>query len=77
MKIEEAKICLDCDEIYEGSALCPNCGGRIGWPLKEWIGTIGRETEAIALQAPSTAELLFGERPEKIRPDQAIIFYRA
>lgn len=44
MNIQHAKICLDCDEIYDNElTLCPICNGRIGWPLKEWIGTIGRE----------------------------------
>ncbi len=76
MKIEEAKICLDCDEIYEGASYCPNCSGRIGWPLKQWIGTIGRETGALELQGPSTAELLFGDRSDRVHPDQAF-FYRA
>lgn len=76
MKIEEAKICLDCDEIYEGSSLCPNCGGRIGWPLREWIGSMGRETEEMELTGP-TADLLFNERSEKGRTDPAAFFYRA
>lgn len=76
MKIEEAKICLDCDEIYEGTSFCPNCSGRMGWPLKEWIGTIGRETGAFELQRTSTADLLFGDRSARIRPDDAF-FYRA
>lgn len=77
MKIEEAKICLDCDEIYEGSTLCPNCSGRIGWPLREWIGTMGRGAEAVELQSPSAAELLFGERSDKRRLDPALFFHRA
>lgn len=77
MKIEEAKICLDCDEIYEGSSLCPNCSGRIGWPLREWIGTMERGTDSLELQTASTAELLFGDRSEKSRPDPAFFFYRA
>ncbi len=76
MKIEEAKICLDCDEIYEGTSFCPNCSGRIGWPLKQWIGTIGREAGVVDLLGPSTAELLFGDRSGRAHPDDAF-FYRA
>ena len=76
MKIEEAKICLDCDEIYEGNSYCPNCSGRIGWPLKQWIGTIGRENGAVELGEASTAELLFGERSGRLGR-AASYFYRA
>lgn len=78
MKIEEAKICLDCDEIYEGTSLCPNCSGRIGWPLREWIGTI--ERKAAELQEASRSDLLLGDRPEKIekiRRDPTVLFHRA
>jgi hypothetical protein len=75
MKIKEAKICLDCDEIYEGTTFCPNCSGRIAWPLREWIGTIGRESSE--LQEPSTSELLFGERSDKALCDPEMRFHRA
>jgi|GEM_PF-6770061 len=44
MNIKHAKICLDCDEIYDREIpFCPICSGRIGWLLQDWIGTIGRE----------------------------------
>ena len=76
MKIEEAKICLDCDEIYEGSSLCPNCSGRIGWPLREWIGSMGRRAEEMELTR-STADLLFSEGAGKGRTDPAVFFHRA
>lgn len=46
MNIKQAKICLDCDEIYDREiAFCPICSGRIGWLLQDWIGTIGRENQ--------------------------------
>lgn len=45
MNIKQAKICLDCDEIYDRETpFCPICSGRVGWLLKDWIGTIGRES---------------------------------
>lgn len=45
MNITQAKICLDCDEIYDREiAFCPMCSGRVGWLLRDWIGTIGRES---------------------------------
>ncbi|MCG3111196.1 MAG: hypothetical protein MCM46_05160 [Candidatus Manganitrophus sp. SB1] len=44
MNIKQAKICLDCDEIYDReNPFCPMCSGRVGWLLRDWIGTIGRE----------------------------------
>ena len=44
MNIQEAKICLDCDEIYDHEMkYCPTCSGRISWFLKEWIGALPKE----------------------------------
>jgi hypothetical protein len=37
VKIEAAKICLDCDEIYEGRWMCPKCASRhFAW-LFHWL----------------------------------------
>lgn len=30
MRLNDAKLCLDCDEIFEGDA-CPKCGQNLAW----------------------------------------------
>lgn len=39
MKVWEAYICLDCDEIYKGNQ-CPSCASRSRAPVRIWIGAI-------------------------------------
>ncbi|MBI3805225.1 MAG: hypothetical protein HY282_15855 [Nitrospirae bacterium] len=57
MNIKQAKICLDCDEIYDReTAFCPICSGRIGWLLRDWIGTLGREHPEAALSYMESTE---------------------
>jgi RNA polymerase subunit RPABC4/transcription elongation factor Spt4 len=49
MRLREAKICLDCDEVYlDNLETCPLCGGRVAWFLKDWIGILTREYESNA-----------------------------
>jgi len=48
MKITEAFICLDCDEIlsYRHFGLggtCPACGSLSLWSISRWIKSLGKE----------------------------------
>jgi len=36
MKIQQAKLCLDCDELYTGDG-CPKCASRIYIHIDNWI----------------------------------------
>ena len=38
MKLADAKLCTECDELYEGQN-CPKCGNQ-GWWLSAWIKPI-------------------------------------
>jgi len=40
MKLADARICIDCEEIYEGSIICPACTAKSGIPLSKWIQTM-------------------------------------
>jgi RNA polymerase subunit RPABC4/transcription elongation factor Spt4 len=51
MKLNKAKLCLDCEEIYEGQ-VCPKCGSFMYHWLVKWLGTI---TEPCSVQ-PLAAE---------------------
>lgn len=36
-----AKLCLDCDEIYESKIqVCPECASQRPWLLGNWLGAI-------------------------------------
>jgi len=35
MKLYEARVCVNCEEIYTGQA-CPRCG-EDGWMLSRWL----------------------------------------
>ena len=36
MKLKEARICIDCDEVFEGWA-CPKCGSEQVVYLNAWL----------------------------------------
>jgi len=36
MKIQQAKLCLDCDELYTGEG-CPVCASRVYVYINKWI----------------------------------------
>ncbi len=37
MKLAEAKLCIECDEVFSGPA-CPSCGKHEPWKsLSEWV----------------------------------------
>jgi hypothetical protein len=36
MKVEDANICAECDEVYAGN-VCPVCGLELGIPLRNTI----------------------------------------
>jgi hypothetical protein len=37
MKLREARLCLDCEEVFAGSETCPACGSRAWFPIKKWL----------------------------------------
>ena len=44
MKLRDALLCIDCDEVFttKGSpcnARCPTCGSRVSAPLFTWVPT--------------------------------------
>jgi anaerobic ribonucleoside-triphosphate reductase len=50
MNVKEAKICLDCEEIYDFTMthfFCPKCGSEKSWLLVNWLKSIGEIIEII------------------------------
>jgi len=37
MNLKRAKVCLDCEEIFEGHDQCPKCGGTAWTYLSRWL----------------------------------------
>lgn len=42
MKLSDALLCLDCDEVCAEST-CPACGSAVVFPLSRWLAPIERE----------------------------------
>jgi hypothetical protein len=37
MDLRMARLCLDCEEIFEGKARCPRCDSETWHPIMGWI----------------------------------------
>ncbi|MBN1104727.1 MAG: hypothetical protein JXL84_15015 [Deltaproteobacteria bacterium] len=46
MDLREAKLCLDCEELYIGKR-CPRCGSEVCWWLSKFVPVMkGRRKQA-------------------------------
>ena len=36
MKLKAARLCIECDEVFEGRE-CPACGSGESWPIILWL----------------------------------------
>jgi rRNA maturation endonuclease Nob1 len=45
MNLKFARICLDCDEVYDLTInhYCPKCGSEKSWPLTNWLNRPDKE----------------------------------
>jgi hypothetical protein len=42
MNLKDAKLCIECDEIFVGDT-CPRCGASVGWQwIHKWLEPIGK-----------------------------------
>lgn len=61
--LKTAKICLDCETIYEGS-ICDRCGSKFSWPVINWVGSMNdqsgmiRTAEGWVPGRPANAEVI-------------------
>ena len=37
MTLKMARLCLDCEEIFEGKSRCPRCDSETWYPIMGWI----------------------------------------
>lgn len=67
MDLRMARLCLDCEEIFEGESRCPRCGGEAWHPIMGWIRPISeaerkvvRRKDILVLAKPLPRERLTG-----------------
>jgi len=37
MTLREAKLCMDCEEVFKGAGACPRCGSPVTVYLRGWV----------------------------------------
>jgi hypothetical protein len=67
MDLRMARLCLDCEEIFEGKPRCPMCGSESWHPIMGWIRPMGeanrrvvRRKDVLVLAKSPQRELLSG-----------------
>jgi hypothetical protein len=67
MDLKMARLCLDCEEIFEGKSRCPRCDSESWYPIMGWIRPMGeasrrvvRKRDVLFLAKGSHRELLTG-----------------
>jgi len=47
MDLRMARLCLDCEEIFEVNARCPKCGSGFWHPIMRWIRPLGEAEKRV------------------------------
>jgi len=47
MTLKMARLCLDCEEIFEGKSRCPRCGSETWHPIMGWIRPMGEASRRV------------------------------
>jgi len=69
MDLRMARLCLDCEEIFEGKSRCPRCGKESWHPIMGWIRPLS-EAETRVFRRKDILSLLEG-RPRELRTGTA------
>jgi RNA polymerase subunit RPABC4/transcription elongation factor Spt4 len=40
IRLEEAYFCLNCEVVTNCINICPTCGQKKVWPLRNWLGSV-------------------------------------
>jgi hypothetical protein len=64
MDLKMARLCLDCEEIFQGKLRCPRCGGNSWHPIMRWIETMG-EVDGTFVRRKNV--LVLAKRPQSDR----------
>jgi hypothetical protein len=68
MDLKMARLCLDCEEIFEGKSRCPRCESETWYPIMGWIRPMSeakvrvfrKRKDILVLARPPQRELLTG-----------------
>ncbi len=68
MDLRMARLCLDCEEIFEGNSRCPRCESETWYPIMGWIRPMSetkvrvlrKRKNILVLGRPPKRELLTG-----------------
>jgi hypothetical protein len=67
MDLRIARLCLDCEEIFEGKSRCPRCGSETWYPIMGWIRPMSeaeirvvRKKDIFVLAKPAQSEQFAG-----------------
>jgi hypothetical protein len=68
MDLRMARLCLDCEEIFEGKPRCPKCDSETWYPIMGWIRPISeaeirvvrKKQDILLLASTRQRELLTG-----------------
>lgn len=47
MKLKDGRVCMDCDEVFERAARCPDCGSQVWFPLSTWVPSMPKGGPAL------------------------------
>jgi hypothetical protein len=63
MDLSMARLCLDCEEIFEDKSRCPRCGSETWHPIMGWIRPMS-EAEIRIVRRKDILPLIEGRRRE-------------
>jgi len=49
MDLRMARLCLDCEEIFESNSRCPKCGSGFWHPIMRWIRPLGEAEKRVVI----------------------------
>jgi hypothetical protein len=61
MELRMARLCLDCEEIFEGKPRCPRCDSESWYPIMGWLRPMGEAQRRVVkrIQNARKSLLLF------------------
>jgi hypothetical protein len=62
MDLRMARLCLDCEEIFEGKTRCPRCDSETWHPIMGWIRPMSEAEKRIVRRK---AVLVLAKRPQR------------
>ncbi len=65
MDLRMARLCLDCEEIFEGKSRCPRCDSESWHPIMGWIRLV---SEAYIRVVRRKDVLVLAKRPQRELP---------